>query len=432
MFFFLILLCFSKKWEIIMFNYMFSVPMFMFLSFSLTSLSKNSIFFLDCYSFLMVLLTVWIIFLSIFSSFSIFFMSNFFMFLLMFMILNLFLFFSFLTSNFLIFFVSFESTLLPTIVIIVGWGYKIERLKSGLYMFFYTLIGSLPMIISIIFLYKKNGLLDFGLMDMEFMNNLFYFFSIMAFLIKMPMFLVHSWLPKAHVEAPVSGSMILAGVLLKLGGYGIFRLMFLYKYFLTFNLLWIYLSIWGGILSCFIAIRQYDMKSLVAYSSVSHMSLVILSFLTNLNLSISSCFILMFSHGLCSSALFYLVNLVYERSHNRSLFINKGLMNIFPNLSLWWFVFCSMNMAAPPSLNLFSEILIINLFSSWSFNMIFFFMFMSFLSAVYSLFLFSFSNHGFLNSNLFFFNLCLVREYMILFLHSVPLIFFFLKFEMFI
>nr|UEP15866.1 NADH dehydrogenase subunit 4 [Thrips setosus] len=419
------------SWWIILSYMLLFYPFIHFLNFSLTFLSKNFFICFDFFSFLMIILTFWIIFLSIISSLKILGSSSSKLFMMFFLLLFSFLFMFFIVSNLMMFFFFFESTLIPTLFIIVGWGNKVERMKSGYYLFFYTLFGSMPMLVSIFFLKKVNFSLVFFFFEINFFYYMVYFFLIFSLLIKMPMFLVHSWLPKAHVEAPLSGSMVLAGVLLKMGGYGIYRFLNLYKGFLNLNLIWIYISLWGGILSSMICLRQVDLKSIIAFSSVSHMSLVIMGLLTFSSSSLIGSLMLMVAHGLCSSGLFFLANVLYERSGSRSIFLNKGLMSMFPSLSIWWFIFCSFNMACPPSLNLVSEIFLMNGLVSWSFSFVVFLMILSFLGGVYNLFLFSFCNHGSLYSSIFFFNSCYLIEYYILYMHFFPIFFFFLKLDFF-
>uniref|UniRef100_UPI0030DEE02D NADH dehydrogenase subunit 4 n=1 Tax=Taeniothrips eucharii TaxID=1818613 RepID=UPI0030DEE02D len=410
----------------------FFYPFFFLYHFSVTFISKSWMFSLDSYSLLLSVLSFWIVLLSVLAG-KIYLKSIFFSFYLMsFSFLLFVLIFFFLCNNMFMFFFFFESSLFPTFYIIVGWGNNFYRLQSGLYLFFYTLFSSIPFLVSMFMLFFLNFSLNFFFLNYFFFNKIYYLFLIVSFLVKMPMFLFHSWLPKAHVEAPVSGSMLLAGVLLKMGGYGLYRFFFYYKFFLDLNLIWIYISIWGGLLSGLICFRQVDMKSLIAFSSVSHMSLVVMGLLVFSDVSIFGSFSLMVSHGLCSSGLFFLSNMIYERSGSRNLFLNKGLISLFPSLSMWWFIFCSFNMACPPTLNLISEIFLINSLVSWSFIFVFFLMFMSFFSGVYNLYLFTVTNHGKIFSSIYSFPMsCKFNEYLIIYLHFFPTFFFFLKLEFF-
>nr|YP_009905695.1 NADH dehydrogenase subunit 4 [Ctenocephalides felis]QLI54056.1 NADH dehydrogenase subunit 4 [Ctenocephalides felis]QUO98915.1 NADH dehydrogenase subunit 4 [Ctenocephalides felis felis]QXG83125.1 NADH dehydrogenase subunit 4 [Ctenocephalides felis felis] len=387
----------------------------------------------DIMSYSLNLLSIWIIILMLMASILIYknnYNLNLFLLLLIFLLLMLFLTFS--SLNYFWFYFFFESSLIPTLLLILGWGYQPERLQAGMYLMFYTLFASLPLLIMFMWLYKYNNTLFMYLMnELDYKYMFMYLFFISAFLFKMPMFIVHLWLPKAHVEAPIAGSMILAGVLLKLGGYGLLRIYLLLINFMKINSIMMSISIYGGMIVSFICIIQSDMKILIAYSSVVHMSMVLGGIFTMNMLGIVGSFILMISHGLCSSGMFCLSNIIYERSGSRSILINKGLMSFMPSMTLFWFLLCSSNMAAPPSLNLLGEIMLINSMMSWSMMLMVLIMMISFMSASYSLYLFAYSQHGMSSMSLYSCSSGSVREYLLLFLHWFPLNLLILKSDMF-
>nr|YP_009346400.1 NADH dehydrogenase subunit 4 [Helice latimera]AOR53778.1 NADH dehydrogenase subunit 4 [Helice latimera] len=382
---------------------------------------------MDYISYIMVYLSVWIMFLVIISSERVKANKNFpGMFLLVNLVLLLSLLVTFSSLNYLLFYISFEMSLIPTLILILGWGYQPERIQAGVYMLFYTLALSLPLLGSLLYIYMKEFSLTMMLsnyiINLSWVNSLWYFSSVMAFLVKLPMYMFHLWLPKAHVEAPVAGSMILAGVLLKLGGYGLIRILFIFqKISLNFSWLWVSVSLVGGVVVSLLCLRQVDMKSLIAYSSVVHMSMVLCGLMIFSWWGLMGAVVVMVGHGLCSSGLFCLANMVYERVGSRSLLVSKGLLNFMPSLGLWWFLFSVGNMAAPPTLNLFGEINLIISLMSWSMLTILGLMLLSFFSAAYTLYMYSLSQHGIFLSALYSCSSGKIREYLVLFLHWLPL-----------
>nr|YP_009564018.1 NADH dehydrogenase subunit 4 [Ibacus alticrenatus]QAX91368.1 NADH dehydrogenase subunit 4 [Ibacus alticrenatus] len=424
----LLMMCFVVSWEftqVMMFLFCFLLMVFVGHNFYLCCLGYS--LGIDYLSYILILLSSWIMPLMVCASEKIKKMNNFKSFFLFINIcLMMALLMTFSSMNYLLFYISFESSLIPTFILILGWGYQPERIQAGVYMLFYTLLASLPLLVSILFLYNEGGSLVIGLSEKIMQNNfimsLWYLCAVFAFIVKLPMYLFHLWLPKAHVEAPVAGSMILAGVLLKLGGYGMIRMLPMFFYInKSFVYIWVSIGIVGGSLVSLVCLLQVDMKSLIAYSSVAHMGLVLAGLMTCGWWGTNGAVIVMVGHGLCSSGLFCIANMVYERIGSRSLLICKGLLSFMPSMGLWWFLLSIGNMAAPPTLNLLGEISLISGLMMWSkFSMIGIFV-LSFFSAAYTLYMYSMSQHGVYYSSLFSCCSGKLREFMIMFLHWFPL-----------
>lgn len=271
----------------------------------------------------------------------------------------------FCVLDIILFYVFFESVLIPMFIIIGVWGSRERRIRAAYMFFLYTLLGSVLMLLAILYIYYQAGTTDYQILltttfDPE-VQKLLWLAFFASFAVKVPMLPVHIWLPEAHVEAPTAGSVILAGILLKLGSYGFLRFSLpLFPYASVYFTPFIYsFACIAVIYTSLTAIRQTDLKRIIAYASVAHMNLVLIGmFVYNLQ-GLEGSILQQLSHGLVSGALFLCVGVIYDRHHTRLVKYYSGLAHTMPIYIAIFMFFSMANIALPGTSSFVGEFLIL-------------------------------------------------------------------------
>lgn len=337
---------------------------FSFTLFWIPYLNLNYTLGLDGISLFFIILTTFLIVICILSSWS---SVNFFVkeFIICFLFLEFCLIQVFCVLDLLLFYVFFESILIPMFLIIGIWGSRERKIRAAYQFFLYTLIGSFFMLIGLTYIYTIVGTTDIQILWFYNFSEKEQFFLWLAFFlsfaVKIPMIPFHIWLPEAHAEAPTSGSIILAGILLKLGGYGFIRfsLPLFSKATIFFTPLIFLLSVIAIIYGSLTTLRQIDLKKIIAYSSVSHMGFVTLGIFSLNVQSIAGSIFLMLSHGLVSSALFFCIGILYDRYKTRILKYYGGLVIVMPLFVVFIMFFLFSNIGFPGTSSFIGEFLIL-------------------------------------------------------------------------
>jgi len=328
------------------------------------NLNLNFTIGIDGISLFFIILTTLLIFLCLLTSWnSIHF--NLKEYLISFLIMEFFLIGVFCVLDLLLFYVFFESVLIPMYLIIGVWGSRERKIRAAYFFFLYTLLGSVLMLLAVLYIYYQVGTTDYEVLlstlltptEQKFLWLAFF----ASFATKVPMVPMHIWLPEAHVEAPTAGSVILAGVLLKLGTYGLIRFSFplFPEASFYFTPLVYAIAVIGIIYTSFTAIRQTDFKRIIAYTSVAHMNLVIVGMFSFNNIGLEGAILQSLSHGFVASALFLIIGVVYERHHTRMVKYYGGLVHVMPVYIFIFLFFTMANIGLPGTGSFIGEFLIL-------------------------------------------------------------------------
>jgi proton-translocating NADH-quinone oxidoreductase chain M len=282
-----------------------------------------------------------------------------------FLIMEALLILCFAVRDILIFYICFESVLIPMFIIIGVWGSRERKVRAAYMFFLYTLIGSVLMLLSILYIYFAVGTTDYEMLLAHKFNDIEQRFIFLAFFAsfasKIPMLPVHIWLPEAHVEAPTAGSVVLAGIALKLGSYGFIRfsIPLLPEASLYFTPFVFTMSILGIVYASLTAVRQTDLKRIVAYTSVAHMNLVMLGLFSFNVIGLEGAMLQSLSHGFVSSALFLIIGVVYDRHHTRMVKYYGGLVHTMPIFTVIFLFFTMANIGLPGTSSFVGEFLLL-------------------------------------------------------------------------
>lgn len=284
---------------------------------------------------------------------------------LCFLFLEIFLLLVFTVTDLLLFYIFFESVLLPMFLVIGIWGSRERKIRAAYQFFLYTLAGSVCMLLGVLLIYFQTGTTDLFILKESFFSETRQIYLWLAFFasfaVKVPMIPFHLWLPEAHVEAPTGGSVILAGILLKLGGYGFLRFSLpLFPYASLYFTPFLYtISLCGIIYTSLTTLRQIDLKKIIAYSSVAHMNYVTIGIFTFNSIGIEGSILLMISHGIVSPALFILVGALYDRHKTRLLRYYGGCARTMPLFAFFFLFFTMANISIPGTSSFVGEFLIL-------------------------------------------------------------------------